>query len=261
MAPFALKRPGAHGTAGIGIVVLARNTTGLLIQLSRRLRVGVAGCRAAAGGHRGMASAPPRASGTGAVQFVEMAFFAGRLTRGVGLMASRKNRDIERIMLNWIMAVQTNPFEVGMPLGGGNQHIFSPTGNAYRIGRRRLRLQAMAFVALIAGDGGSVVKVGCQRRILRKRMTATLRTNFLAINGMAFHAGVGIVWRGGNPCGMRHRFGINAQRAQSNGSARATATASAGIGSGRRRTGTRCAATGGHHKGEQHGAKHRCRRL
>lgn len=230
MAPFALKGTGAHGTAGISVVVLARNATAILIQLGRWLRVRMAGCRPATGGYRGMAAAAPSAGGTGTVQFVEMARFAGRLTRGIGLVTNRKDREVERIVLNRVVAVQANPFEVGMPLGGGNQHIFTPTGNPNRIGRGRFRCQAMTFVALIASDGGGVVKVGRQRRILRKRMTATLRTDFLAINRMAFHAGIGIVWRGGNPCGMGYRFGINAQRAQSNGSARATASTGAGAG-------------------------------
>lgn len=57
MAPFTLKGPGAHGTAGIRIVVLPANATALLIKLGCRLRVRVAGCRAAAGGHRGVGAA------------------------------------------------------------------------------------------------------------------------------------------------------------------------------------------------------------
>lgn len=59
MAPFALKRPGSiHGRASqIRVVVLARNVTALLIKLRGRFRMRVAGCRAAAGGHRGVCNA------------------------------------------------------------------------------------------------------------------------------------------------------------------------------------------------------------
>lgn len=57
MAPFTLKGSGAHRTTRVRIIVLARIIGIVLIKLGRWLRVRVAGCRAAAGGHRGVGTA------------------------------------------------------------------------------------------------------------------------------------------------------------------------------------------------------------
>ena len=66
----------------------------------------------------------------------------------------------------------------------------------------------MAFVALIASDGGGVVKVGCQRRIFRKRVAAAL-PNIVAVEGRLIYNGFRVRADGRESTQQINLFGLD----------------------------------------------------
>ena len=114
MAPFAIE-----GATRVYIVVLpSRGGSPLIMRFRGGFGMCVAGCGGATGRFRRVGGAAPRARGSGSVQLVIVAVLAILLPRRIGYVTGREvGQVIQRIMLNRIVTVGANPFQIGMPDG------------------------------------------------------------------------------------------------------------------------------------------------